>query len=70
MTISYSTPIEPFPLPISVALNLPGSGKRQDGLQPSVTLKLSQLPRATVEALCMEFVEAVLAAHDYVEELA
>jgi hypothetical protein len=58
---NFSMPINPFPVPTGVTLQLP-TGKKQDGVQPLPTLMLSQLSEETLAELCEDFTKAVFAA--------
>lgn len=60
----YAVPLMPFDVPTQVVLQVPHSGRREDGFKPLPTIAINDLPRATVEALCAEFTSRVLTAYD------
>ena len=55
--------IVPFKVPKTVNIQLPGTGKRQDGMRPPIELNIHELDLATVEQLISDFAEGVMAAH-------
>ena len=57
-----SLKVKPFDVPTEVILDLPGTGRREDGMQALPKLKLNQIDAATLEALISEWAEAVMAA--------
>lgn len=59
---SVSLQLKPFPVPSEVIIDLPGTGKREDGMKQLPTLKLNQLAPAELEAMISEWAEAVMAA--------
>jgi hypothetical protein len=60
---TYPIEIQPFSVPDSVQLVLP-PGNRQDGLRPTPVLRLVDLPRSTIEAMCAEFTSRVLTKYE------
>lgn len=56
--------IQPFDVPESVSLVLP-PGLRQDGLRPTPMLRLIDLPRSTIEAMCDEFKSRLLTKYEH-----
>lgn len=59
---SVSLQLKPFSVPSEVVIDLPGTGKREDGMKQLPTLKLNQLAPAELEAMISEWAEAVMAA--------
>jgi hypothetical protein len=58
--------IQPFDVPDEVHLVLPpGSGLRQHGLRPTPSLRLIDLPRSTIEAMCDEFKSRLLTKYEH-----
>lgn len=60
--VTISLKVKPFEVPTDVFIDLPGTGKREDGMQALPKLKLNQVDAATLEAMIGEWVEAVMAA--------
>lgn len=56
---SINLKITPFTIPTEVLIQIPGSGKREDGMQQPITIKLSELDEETLAALCEEFTTSV-----------
>lgn len=59
---TMSLKVKPFDVPTEVTLDLPGTGRREDGMQALPKLKLNQVDAATLEAMIGEWAEAVMAA--------
>jgi len=59
---SVNLELSPFAVPTEVSIRVPGGGKREDGIQAAMTMKLAQLDEETLAALCEEFTTAVFAA--------
>ncbi len=51
----------PFPVPAEVIVKMP-PGRRQDGMKPVPTLQLADLDPTVLDALLLEFTEAVYRA--------
>lgn len=56
---TYPIEVQPFDVPESVRLVMP-PGRRQDGMRALPELRLSDLPRTTIEAMCAEFASRVI----------
>jgi hypothetical protein len=59
---SINLEILPFTVPDEVSIKMPGTGKREDGIKPAITMKLSDLEVDSLIALCEEFTNNVFAA--------
>lgn len=60
---TYELEIQPFPVPETARLKMP-PGRREDGMRPVPELRLVDLPRSTLEAMCAEFTSRVLTVYD------
>jgi hypothetical protein len=60
---TYPIEIQPFDVPESVRLVMP-PGRKQDGLRALPELRLVDLPRSTIEAMCDEFKSRVLTKYE------
>jgi len=56
---SIKLKITPFTVPSEVLIQIPGSGKREDGIQQPFAVDLSQLDEEILAALCEEFTTSV-----------
>ena len=59
---TMSLKVKPFDVPTEVTLDLPGTGRREDGMQVLPKLKLNQVDAATLSSMIDEWAEAVLTA--------
>lgn len=55
--------IRPFDVPQTVTIEMPPR-PRQDGMQMSPVIKISDLPRSTVLELCKEFQDTMMATYE------
>lgn len=60
---TVSLNLKPFPVPTEVLIDLPGTGKREDGMQLLPKLRLDQLSTSELEVMIAEWAEAVMEAH-------
>lgn len=60
----FPVQLTPFEVPTVVALQVPTSGRREDGMRPTPTININDLPRETVVQLCEEFATTMLARYN------
>lgn len=59
---TFSVKIEPFSIPTEVRLLVPSTNKREDGMRPVPTIKLTDLTDDALNDLIEEFVAGVMKA--------